>query len=327
MGMSFSMMAEIRKSCYILPFSRESIKRQRKTIVTLQVRILSITFSKYFHSRHGKKTFPSIPAALTLEAALCLTLFIFAAVCLILPMKVMNTERQLQASLEEIGEDFSRYAYLKQELEQGNGSAVAGAGDFAKGFCRYLTAGIGEGYAQTQVTSHVDTKALEKMSMVRSEILTDGEMVDLVLDYEIRLPFPVLGLPALKRTARCCRRAWIGKAGKDYDGKGETGEADKDTIVYVGKSSTRYHRDRNCHYLSNKLTAVSADQVMKLRNDSGGKYHPCAVCGRQADGIVYIMSDGERYHSNRNCTAIAAYVRAVKLAEVEHMGPCSYCSK
>lgn len=105
-----------------------------------------------------------------------------------------------------------------------------------------------------------------------------------------RCPFPVLGMGRIERTARCRRRAWIGKPGKDggFAG-GEDGSEDE--TVYVGRDSTRYHRSRTCHYLANHLVQVSYEQVSGMRNDSGGKYYACRSCGAGAEsgGPVYIM--------------------------------------
>lgn len=309
--------------------------------VTLQVRILmNKNYEQYFFLYHGKKAFLSasgyrrkggrqrIAGSLTLEAALSLCLFIFAMVCMILPMKIMDTERKMQAALEAVGEDFSRYAYLKDMLEKGEVDGIPGAGDFAKSFCSHLAAGAAEGYAQLMVTQHLDTGAVKHVRMLRSSVLEDGETFDLIMDYEIQMPFPVLGMNRIERTVRCRRRAWIGKPGKDggYAG-GEDGSEDE--IVYVGKYSTRYHRSRNCHYLANNLVQVSYEQVSGMRNDSGGKYYACRVCGTGAGAgsAVYIMPSGSSYHTTKKCTAINAYVRAVRLSEAAHLGACSYCSK
>lgn len=263
-------------------------------------------------------------ASLTLETALCLTLFIFASVCLMLPLKIMNTERKVQAALEAVGEDFSRYAYVKDVLESGEVFSATGIGDFAREFCGHLAAGAGTAYARSRVMTYVDTAAVGKVSLAQSRILEEGEILDLVLDYEIRLPFPVLGLPALERTARCRRRAWTGRPGKDYDGGGPGG-AGEEEIVYVGKGSTRYHRSRSCHYLANNQKAVPRNQVDRMRNASGGKYYPCGVCGAGAGKLVYVLPNGSSYHSEKNCRAIVAYARAVRLSEVAHLGACSYC--
>ncbi len=328
--MSFSMTATQKDLKYNLHFGRKFPFKepQPNKIVTLQVRILNRIIAYSSCGRHGKKAFLPVPASMTLETALALSLFLFAAVSLILPMKIMTTERRIQAGLESVGEDFSRYAYIQDALEDGKYISVPGADDFAKGFCRNLGAGVAEGYALARAKGHADTGNVISANMLRSSIREDGETFDLVMDYEIRMPFPVLGLSSISRTARSCRRAWIGKAGKD-EGDDGNGNGEEDEIVYVGKDSTRYHRDRSCHYLSNSLTSVSYEAVGERRNESGKKYHACSVCGGSAGvgSVVYIMPSGTSFHTTKNCTAIIAYVRAVHLSEVSYLGPCSYCSR
>ena len=72
--------------------------------------------------------------------------------------------------------------------------------------------------------------------------------------------------------------------------------ADEDErIVYVGKNSTRYHPDRNCHYLSNKSDGRILGAVCQISGTrTAGKYYPCVSCGKEAakGSTVYIMSSG-----------------------------------
>lgn len=303
-------------------------------IVTLQVRIPKENAVILLYSCQRRKAFLSassekgVAASMTVEAALVLTLLIFASVSLILPMRILNTERRVQAGLEAVGEQFSQYAYLRDVMEREDSSSAKGADGFAKSFCRQLEAGVAEGYAQARAMEHADTGNIGRVTMVRSEIMEDGEHFDLILDYSIRMPFPVLGLGEVRRTARCRRRAWIGRAGKEGTGADDE-TVEKDETVYVGKDGSRYHRNRNCHYLTNQLSPVAWEQVADRRNKSGGKYHACAVCGGQAGAgdTVYILPEGGSYHTTKVCTAILAYVRCAKLSEVEHLGPCSYCSR
>lgn len=315
-----------------MPFSMadtdmKSISFFAEKIVTLQVRIPEKYRINPLYKCHGKKAFPSVSGGLTLEAVLVLSFLIFASVILMLPMRILNTERKIQAALEMVGEDFSKYAYLQNVLNLGLDLSVPGADDFAKAFCHQLGSGIAEGYIEARVMEYADTNSLQKITMARSEFLEGGEWFDLILDYEIQMPFPALGLHPISRTARCRRRAWIGKAGKDGEGEG-AGETEEE-MVYLGKHATRYHRNRYCHYLTNDLTAVSFESVENLRNKSGGKYHACAVCasGCSAGSTVYIMPEGSSYHDSKTCTAITAYVRMVPLSEAEHLGACSYCGK
>lgn len=289
-------------------------------LVTLQVRIS-------LNRRRDKKAYLSVSGGLTLEASLVLTLFIFASVTLLLPMQILNTERKIQAALECAGEDFSKYAYLQKYLDTGLEMFVPGAGDFAKEFCQYLERGIAENYIEARVMEYADTSMIQQVTMKRSEFLTDGAWFDLILDYEIRMPFSVLGLNAVSCTARCRRRAWIGMEGKHAIGEG--GAETEEQMVYVGKHATRYHLNRYCHYLANNLTAVSFDEVKHLRNQSGGKYYACSVCASLSGtgSTVYIMPEGKNYHASKTCRAIISYVRMVPLFEVEHLGACSYCGK
>lgn len=75
---------------------------------------------------------------MTLEAALVLPLFIFASVSLILPMKIMNTERKIQAGLEAAGEELSQYAYLQDVMMNGEEEQIPGADSYAKDFAKIL---------------------------------------------------------------------------------------------------------------------------------------------------------------------------------------------
>ena len=284
----------------------------------------------WYRIRHGKRRgkggiWRPLRASLTLEAALVLPLVIFASVCLMLPAKIMMTERKLQAGLEAAGEELSQYAYLLDSMERGNLDGIPGAGEAAKAFSKNAEAIAAPLYARSRALAYCDTANVSHVSMLGSSVREDGETLDLVMDYDISFPFPVLGLSSLHRTVRSRRRCWIGREGRYGEGVENVDEDER--IVYVGKNSTRYHPDRNCHYLSNKLTAVSWETVSDKRNTDGSKYYPCAACAKGVGkgSTVYIMPSGGKYHALQDCKAIMAYVRAVKLKEVKHLGACSYC--
>lgn len=168
-----------------------------------------------------------------------------------------------------------------------------------------------------------------------SEGTISDEMFLCVLEYEVVLPLGPFRLDAQRMSSVVSRRKWTGADG----GRGRSRYGDEKTedgfetddegnrIVYVGKGSTRYHKDRHCHYIDNVMTAVPGETVEDLRNTSGGRYHPCPSCDAAARGTVYIFEDGTAYHSSEECKAINAYVSACRLSEVEHLGPCSYCSR
>lgn len=251
--------------------------------------------------------------SLSVEAAMALSLFLFAVVCMMMPMRIMDRQRQIQAELEALGERFCQYAYLT-----GEGTDAAEIGVSLTGIW--------------QLKGNLEKRGVEKISFMNSSVLRDGETVSLVMDYEMELPFSVLGLNNIPMKAKSFRRAWVGRDGPlgetaDGSDSGKENEEEKERTVYVGRDSIRYHKSPDCHYLSNKLQAVAYEDLESYRNASGSRYRACSRCGKPAGpgSVIYIMPSGESYHLDRDCSAIIAYVEEVPLSEAEHLGKCSYC--
>ena len=286
-----------------MPFFCGNYKKIKNQWVTLQVRILTIIKKTSVR----KKASLSAPASLTLEAALVLPLFLFAGVILMMPFRIMDTQRQVQAAAEHVSEQTARAACL----------SMYGQTD------AFWNTAAAYTYAEAEVRSNLGRLPVSRVLLGRSSLLEDGETIDLIIDYEIKLPFSVFGLGSVKQTVRSWRRAWVGAEGKTEVDR-EDGEEEKET-VYVGKSSTRYHVSPTCHYLHNDLTAVSLQEAASRRSQDGSRYSPCARCADSTGKVVYIPPSGRHYHSSPSCTAISAYVREVPKNQVEYLGVCSYC--
>ena len=305
-------------------FFKEFREKNNKKNVTLQVRIPFIKQGFLAKRALSSASTFRTKGSLTVEAAMILPLFLFFMVILMLPMGVMKEGRRIQTALEAAGEEISQYAYVLDRLKLGESLDSSGIDGFSEEFLDGLTE---EGillYARKQVEGRAGFTRLESVSFARSSVLRDEETIDLIMDYRVRIPFSVFGLNSIPMAARSCRRAWIGQEGGRNRKDGQ-----EDELVYIGRTSTRYHRQRTCHYLYNEIKEISFKEVENVRNLAGGKYKPCSICGRFAEenGSVFIMPSGERYHSDRNCSSIMAYVEAVPLSEVFHMGACSYCSQ
>ena len=256
-------------------------------------------------------------ASMSVEAALALPLCLFAGVILMTPMKLLQDQRRIQGALEQAARDLSTYAYVKELVESGK---EAGSGGEA------LISLISIGYVRNQVMKHVRQERIEQVSFAKSRILGEDDEIRLVMNYQQKLPFSVFGLDSVPMEAISVRRAWVGAEGGRLKTLAEGQEDEADPVVYIGKDGTRYHLSSSCHYLSNNLTDLSQAQLESARNAEGKRYQPCAVCGgRTTQGNVYVMPSGSSYHTTQFCSSIAAYVRAVKKSEVEHLGACSYC--
>ncbi|WP_124068345.1 TadE family protein [Clostridium sp. E02] len=307
-----------------MPFFKEVNKKIQIKKVTLQVRIPCIR-KKIL----GKRVLSSVSqirrkGSLTIEAAMVLPLFLFFMVLLMMPMKILNDGRKIQIALERTGEEVSQYVYLYDELEIGTKLKKKGLGKIPDEFLSTLSEQAVLILVRKRVEGRVGFEHLTSVSFARSSILRDGETIDLVMDYQVKLPFSILGKRSVPMTARCYRRAWIGNKKRAVEASEENEE-----LVYIGKGSTRYHKDRTCHYLYNTIKKISFQELKTVRNLNGGKYKPCSRCGELAgeQNGVYILPSGEKYHSTKNCSAITAYVKAVPLSKVRHLGACSYCSQ
>ncbi len=281
---------------------------------TLQVRIPRRSWPA------GRGASDSVPAGLTVEAALVLPVLLFAAAVLMAPFRILDVERQMQAIVTSVGEEISEMAYVRPGDDvRDTGKTVGNA---------FVDAAAAYAYAEGMIRVKAGSLPVSDLSLARSQILDDGENIEIVADYRMRLPYSLFGLGDVSRTSCCYLRAWVGRDGGcgEGDPSGENGE---DPIVYVGKESTRYHIRADCHYLYNQLTEVFLDQIENYRNESGGRYAACARCAsgdrKTGASTVFIMPSGTHYHTSASCTAIIAYVTAVRRSEVEYLGACSYC--
>ncbi|MDO4266478.1 MAG: hypothetical protein Q4C63_08490 [Eubacteriales bacterium] len=300
-----------------------------------------------------------IPASLTIEAALCLPVFLFAALILLAPMKMMDEKRQLQNVMEAAAKDMAQAAYIERLLEEegsgflsggegtGNGaeqdagkaaSEGSGEGSLFEGFTEGIKNGLNTGYTAGRVLASLNGAVIRNPYFEACDILR-SDMIEMELHYDMRLPFPVFGIESIPMSSVVNRRAWTGSEGgrgadrygpgnlTDGDGSGYDLDEEGDEVVYIGKTSTVYHKSRKCHYLDNVLKPVSGDTVDTLRNASGGKYHACTSCRPGTGGTVYIMENGTAYHRDGSCRAIGAYVEEIKRKDAAHLDGCSYCTK
>ena len=284
-----------------------------------------------------------LPASFTVEAALCLTVFLFAALMLLAPVKMMEERRKLQNVMEAAAKDMAQAAYAEKLLQE-NGSAflnreqLMGGEESSEGsISESLMEGVNTGVTAARILTSLDSGVFRMPYFTKCEVL-QNDMIELELCYEMKLPFHVFGIEGIPMSSVVNRRAWTGAAGgrgAERYGTGGAGSTDEDgysrdeegdRVVYVGKTSTVYHKKRSCHYIDNVLQRVDAETIGERRNASGGKYKACESCRPGKHGQVYIMESGTAYHGSESCKAIGSYVQEVKLKEVEHLGPCSYCS-
>lgn len=119
----------------------------------------------------------------------------------------------------------------------------------------------------------------------------------------------------------------IGSTLKEYGFCGYLGEIlYEETYVYITKYGTVYHKSLSCSHLNLHISEVTYSEIESARNASGGKYYPCEYCDEHnAEGIYYITTYGECYHSNKDCRGLLRNVEKILLKEAESLEECSDC--
>lgn len=258
-----------------------------------------------------------LAGSLTVEAALCLPMFVFFAVALMMPMRWLERQRQVQTVVERTCEELSIYTAVGEFMdfrESENDGGVEMAGQAATGLWLKGKAGV---YVEDIIIKNVQ--------------VPDNEgNVCLEVFYKEKIPFFHIYPGGITMTAAAKRRSWTGIDGKlgAEDDDNSLGDTDVE-MVFVGANMGRYHLYRDCHYISNQYQTVTIEQAEQMRNASGGRYTACSRCAGQGQyvGQVYITQNGEHYHTSKSCSAMVSYVRSVPLNEVEHLGVCSYCAR
>lgn len=271
-------------------------------------------------------------ASLTIEAALGVTAFIFMVICLIMPMKMLNTQRRVQTVLEAVSRDMSQYAYIPYRISMGEtdveNSIRNVETDSSQGIKALFEKAALSVYLRGKIHEAAGAGAVEALDFSRLRLENNGEVIDLHVTYRLRLPFSVFRIDSVPAASRSLRRGFIGAEGgrEELNREGQQGTEE---MVYVGNNMGRYHRSRDCHYISNKITAVSLENIEEQLSSSGSRYRACSVCEKKGSfgGQVYIMPNGAYYHARKDCSSITYYVRQVPLSEVIHLGACSYCGK
>lgn len=257
--------------------------------------------------------------SMTLEAAFALPFFLFAVLNILFAVNIIGTQSRINAALHQVGNKlaFAGYAYentVGDILPEG----LAGVA-------------VTEGYARGQIVEYVGRPYLEKscvkggaggLSFAGSSVMGAEDVIDLKISYRVRPFVELMGFDGFLMSQRYYGRAWTGY---DVAGSASDGTAE-DPMVYITKTGTVYHLDRNCTYLNPKIEAVPSEAVSSRRNASGGKYTPCGSCGAAGGGSeVYITDYGSSYHKRLDCPGLKRTIYTVPLSEVGARGRCSKC--
>ncbi len=264
--------------------------------------------------------------SMTIEASLCLTVFLIFMISLGQLFLVMQLQIRMQKVLEQVGNEVAQYSYLNSQIKLWESDS-----QLIEELEEYLLAEFSEEAIRMRFVDVMGQEALEHsvltegaagISFEESSLLREHHRLRLVVSYQIRLPITLFGWGDITLRQQCYRYALMGD--KEPDRQVEHTEE----LVYVTKNRQVYHRTLSCSYLNLSIRSVSMSQVADLRNASGGKYDPCERCEPTGwEDVVYLTEDGDRFHDEWDCAGLRRHITSLPIHEVEDLRPCSRCGK
>lgn len=241
--------------------------------------------------------------SLTVEAALVLPIFFFAALCLIYLLEIRSVQfgvrNAAQNAAEKAAVDVTVLPILNSWKLEADIVNLIGAERMERSVIEGGSGGL---------------------SCWRSYYRESDGMIFVDVRYKVRLPFPSFLNLSLDLKEAFQIRAWTG-----YQHLGmEEGE---DEIVYVTDYGSVYHEDYQCRYLQLTIRYVPESQLSGIRNEDGGIYYPCEKCVHtDTMAGVYVTEYGNKYHNSLECSGLKRSIRAVKKSEVTGRGACGKCA-
>lgn len=160
-----------------------------------------------------------------------------------------------------------------------------------------------------------------------SSYMSQGDDVDIILSYTVRIPLPMIFVQEIPFLQRVRVRGFHGDT-KDMEVSNDAEQEEDEEIVYITETGNVYHLSRECSHLKLTIKETDANQMDDLRNQSGGKYYPCSLCAHNSQVNVdsyYITSFGDKYHINVSCSGLKRTITTVSIDQVGDKTLCSRC--
>ncbi len=271
------------------------------------------------------------PGSLTLEAAILLPLFLFFMMTMLSLMEMLYFYGTVEQSLHQIGKKMAIYApaaglvteFFSEETEEGNSDVDrTEIGRIAADILgeQYVKNNLINGMMQQELNSSGVVGGSGGLSLLYSKIMTEGDVIDLVVSYEIEPRNNFFFLPAYPVLNRCRVRAWTGYAVAP-DAVNDAGER----MVYITETGTVFHLTKTCTYLALTIQPVSSGDLAQRRNQSGGIYGRCELCGDEEAEIYFITDYGECYHTSLVCSGLKRTITQIPISQVGDRHACSRC--
>lgn len=274
--------------------------------------------SSLFHEEKGTSPFPSAKGSITVECSIVLPMFLVFCMQLICVISLMQLHSNIEAALHQ---SVSKWA-IREYLANSAGIET----DSAAGL---LASDV---VIRSDIVSYIGKENLDDSMIVGGSngivVYKDPrkrngqDVLDISVSYYVKPLIGWFGFPGMLMGNHCRVKPWTGYIPCGFGEYAETYEPN----VYITERGTVYHMDYDCTHLQLSIEPVQKSTVGSHRNEDGGKYYPCEYCGKMIGTIVYITTQGDRYHASLNCKGLKRSIYKVPLSEVGGRGPCSRCA-
>ena len=264
---------------------------------------------------------PGTRGSMTVEAALVLPFFLMTILSILSFIEIIQLQSGITMGLREAGMPMSVYAYMYSDYREEQDVDLSGVLPniaLSYGYAGYkVKEFLGEDYLKGAPLAY----GTNSIQYYKSSIMEEDDVIDLVAFYAVKPDFNVAFLPTINLTSRYYGRAWTG-----YELEGSATETQAEINVYITPEGTVYHMSRFCTHLQLTILSCSFEELQDKRNESGGTYKSCLLCGGSINtGKVYITTDGDRYHSSIKCSGLKRTIEVIPISQVGNRGRCSRC--
>ena len=259
----------------------------------------------FSHSFKERTSAFTSKASMTVEAAFSVSFFFIAIMCLICLFEIMALQIEIKSAMHSVGKEMAVEAYWNPLLFPSK--------------------------VENEIVKTVGTDRLENSMVVggskgidcsASKMYSGTTIMELCAYYQIEIPVFMFRIPIIAREEVIRVKGWSGQE-EAY------ASTQKREMVYVTERGTVYHKELSCTYLELSINTVPVKNISGIRNENGGKYSPCEVCGDKLENQknVYITDYGTRYHTSLECSGIDRNIYVIPLSKVSGLGGCSKCVK
>lgn len=235
-----------------------------------------------------------LPGSLTVETALALPVFLFAATMILFLFRIMQVQYIVGNSLDQAVAEISLMGRITEKQAENLVKAS---------FYKQLL-------AQDCPVSEIEY-GIAGFSWKGTSV--DVDDIDTLVTYRIQFPLRFFGTKSVKLSDGCRMHRWRGD--RNGSAGSESGE-----WVYITPTQSVYHLSRECTHLKLSITAVSVERAKE-------SYNPCGRCvkRKKPGAIVYITNTGTSYHMKVDCSGLKRTVYMILKEKVGNKRPCSRC--